>query len=663
MGQDIKVYLTYIQQQANTFVVDMILRLYLVSSLLFFITTFFFLHIRVEDALLQASMFLIFGFIPFLTRKFSDNQILISIAIYVSLIGLYLVVNFGPVSQSGLTLWGLIFILISISMMHLSAGMIVGLSCMTIGITVYYMIEQINVEVQITSGSYLARIWIIACLVYLAFEINKRYRQLFLRNLKHLIEIEDLNSELQASKAQVIEKQKALESVYEVADRNAYEDKLTGLPNRHMLYKNYPAQTTFVCTEHEMIAILLMDMDDFAEFNEIHGYEMGDKYIVKLVQDLQEALGTRRYELYRVSGDRFLLILFDLSSKDEIMDIMLAFKQLYMTNQDDLLFSLSVSATTGISFCPTDDVSLISLEHMAEIALTYGKQFHRGTYKFYSKEIMETFERRTHLEQALVNCIDNEEICAVFQPIHYGDSNKLMGFEALMRWNNAQFGHISPYEFIPYAEENLLIIDMGYWMLVKAASSIKHLNDKHSLNLSIHINVSAVQLLSPNFLNQLEQVIHVSGLAPELISLEITENRLIESLEVAIKIIEKIRLMGLKIALDDFGTGYASLHYLNRLPIDVVKIDRSFVTGIHEDDSRAVVEAMIRMFHGMDCEVVAEGVETEEQRAILKALGCNYLQGYLLSKPLDCDNLEAYVKAYVETYVETYVEAHVQESL
>lgn len=650
MNDDIKVYLREIQQEANNFVVDMIFRLYLVGSLLFFITIHFVLHADILDAVLQSLVFVVLGILPFLAKKFSRNQSLISITIYVALIGLYLDVNFGPVSQYGLTLWGMIFIILAISMLHLSVVMIIGMSSIAVIISIYYSFAYTGVAVEITTASYVARIFIVACLVYLALKINKRYRKLFLSNLKHLIEIEDLNNQLNESQSELLDKKSSLETVYQEADKNAYVDKLTGLPNRHMLYKKYSAESFFEVEAGKKVGVILIDMDDFAEFNEIHGYELGDKYINKLVKDLKSALGRKRYELYRVGGDRFMLILFDILTRDEIMDSMLMFKQLYISNQVDLFFSLTVGATIGISICPDDDASLVSLEHMADIALTYGKLFHRGTYKFYSKEIMESFERRTHLEQALVNCIENEEICAVFQPIHYGQSNQLMGFEALMRWNNTQYGSVSPYEFIPYAEENLQIIEMGHWMLKKAAEKINELNHQYGCNLSIHVNVSAVQLLSPNFLKQLELVIHDSGLNPQLISLEITENRLIDSLEVAVKIIEKIRDLGVKIALDDFGTGYASLHYLNRLPIDVVKIDKSFITDIESGNGKAIVEAMIQMSHNMNREVVAEGVETDEQRDILNQLACNYLQGYLLAKPLECEKLGTYIEKHLKEH-------------
>ena len=389
----------------------------------------------------------------------------------------------------------------------------------------------------------------------------------------------------------------------------------------------------------------MIDLNGFKQINEALGFHVGDQLLLNVSMRLKKILSPEDHAS-RIDGDEFVLLLTgeqQRSSVDRRMDQLLQLlSQSYEIKAADKLDkpnSISIDARIGISFFPTDGSNLNHLLRSAELALNSSDDRSEPEYHYFNPAQQAAVEHRRRLEDDLRHAINANELHLVFQPIIDINAGKMVGAEALLRWQHPEQGMISPEIFIPLAEQIGLINQIGLLVLDEAC---RHVADwqRNGMDIYVSVNVSAKQI--PNGLTPLvvQQTLEHYKLPPSAIIIEITEGLLMANIAVAQTWIESIRALGLRIYLDDFGTGYSSLSYLKRFPMDTVKIDQSFIRDLHEDKSdRALVAAIINMASGLGLNVVAEGVEDEQQLAILREMGCACIQGYYFSRPVKGEEL------------------------
>lgn len=417
----------------------------------------------------------------------------------------------------------------------------------------------------------------------------------------------------------------------------AYHDELTHLPNRS-LFEDRFLQTTFQTPENQVIATSLLCIDRFNNIRDTLGHEYGNRILIELAERLEKHLG-RGSTAARFDGDEFA-ILMSRSNMGGILDttetilreVRLPF---YISGQE-----IFITASVGISVFRDDGRDVQTLLKNAGAALSQAREDGGNNYKFYTCEMNLRAQRRLSLECDLRRAIERSEFIVYYQPKIDTASRNIVGTEALVRWQHPTLGLVSPNDFVPTAEETGLIVPIGEWVLRAACTQTKLWHDE-GYPLHVAVNLSAIQFQENDLAGMITAIIEESGLDPHFLNLEVTETCIMENSAGAFETLSRLRELGVKISIDDFGTGYSSLGYLKSLPIDVLKIDRSFIRDLTSNpDDSAMVSAILTLAHNLNLEVVAEGVETEEQLAVLKTMKCNEWQGYLCSQPIMADSLK-----------------------
>ncbi len=422
-----------------------------------------------------------------------------------------------------------------------------------------------------------------------------------------------------------IESQKRIEEL-------VYRDDLTHLPNRRMLYDHLSSCIEEAADRAQTIAVMFLDLDRFKQINDVYGHRVGDHFLKKVARRTQSCL-TSNDLLARQSGDEFVIVLTE-TSEDEVRnvakEIIQAIAEPFFIDNLELYTSTSV----GISLYPKDGTDADTLLKHADTAMYEAKKEGGNQYSFFTNELDQVISRKMMIETGLRKAIEREELEVYYQPQVNVATQKVIGFEALVRWNHPVLGLVSPGEFIPLAEEANLIIPMGEWILREACLKFKEwVDDDHTLT-HISVNISAIQFKQPNFPDIVKATLKETNLDPSYLELELTESSVQEP-ERAIPTMHRLKMMGVKLSLDDFGTGYSSLSYLKDFPLDTLKIDRSFTQAIHENQrDKAVVETIVHMALKLGLNVIAEGIETPEQLNKIIESKCHEYQGYLCSPPL-----------------------------
>ena len=418
----------------------------------------------------------------------------------------------------------------------------------------------------------------------------------------------------------------------------AYHDPLTGLPNRRALLERLGQELSGAVRGRDSGAILLLDIDNFKITNDSLGHACGDELLQELSRRLQACVG--RHMVARISGDEFIVLLEDVADIAQIeayarsiMDV--AGKPFSLCGQ-----RIFCSVSIGIVRYPTDGADADELFRDADTALHAVKNAGKNSWRFFDSSMREAIYRRMQLEHSLREALERQELSLVYQPVVELGTKKIVGFESLLRWHSSEYGVVAPQAFIPVAEETGWIVPIGQWALKQACRFAAKLKHSGYENLFIAVNLSVRQLVQENFVAVVEAVLSEANLPPESLELEITESVLMESFDMNLQKLRDLRDTGVKLALDDFGTGYSSLTYLKNLPINKVKIDKSFVDDIAGDAvNSAILRSIVQMSHRLGMTVVAEGVETEEQRHELIGQGCDMMQGYLFSRPVDAERI------------------------
>lgn len=417
-----------------------------------------------------------------------------------------------------------------------------------------------------------------------------------------------------------------------------YIDDLTGLPNRK---ERIATITDLISGENKIPAfsLLMFDLDNFKRINDTLGHKIGDLMIQEIVHNLKKFI-TEPATFGRIGGDEFLIILPEAISETEIetyaMEVSKIISEPFYYQDKDY----RMSASFGIARYPKDSENPAKLMSQVDIALFRAKAQGKNKIEFFDAAMQTTLETQANLDRNLSTAIEKDELYMEFQPQYYISDKKLRGFEVLARWTSPSLGRITPQDFIPLAEENGLIVSIGKWLIKKACYNYSRLISSYEEHPMLAVNISVVQFRDPDFLEFVKNTIRETGINTKYVEFEITESVCIQSPEVARHIISELKNMGITIALDDFGSGYSSLSYLRSLPLDVVKIDKSFIDMIGKiPDEKNIVKSIVEMAHKLDLEVIAEGIENEKQFNYLKEVGCDVVQGNLLGKPAPLEAL------------------------
>ena len=426
--------------------------------------------------------------------------------------------------------------------------------------------------------------------------------------------------------------------------RMSQYDFLTGLPNRQQLQQNLDQVIEDAGRRQRRVAVLCVGLDDFKDINEQFGYQTGDQLLLALSDRLRSHSG-RLGALARLGGDQFALVQADIEQPYEAAELAQIILDNLETPFDLGRQEVRLRATIGITLFPEDGDSTEELLQKAEQTMTLAKSRSRNRYQFYIASVDSEMRRRRELEKELRDALSRDEMFLVFQPqIDYRD-HRVVGVEALIRWQHPQHGFVPPDLFIPLAEQNGTIIAIGEWVLDSACRQLREWHDQGFTELRMAVNLSAAQLHHNELPRMVSNLLQVYRLPPRCLELEVTETGLMEDISAAAQNLLSLRRAGALIAIDDFGTGYSSLSYLKNLPLDKMKIDKSFVQDMLDDeDDATIVRAIIQLGKSLGMQVIAEGVETTEQEAYIIAQGCNEGQGYLYSKPLPARELSTYLK-------------------
>jgi len=417
-------------------------------------------------------------------------------------------------------------------------------------------------------------------------------------------------------------------------------DLLTGLPNRLLFNDRLEQAIPRARRSGHILAVLLIDMDRFKNINETLGFDCGDH----MLQAVGERLLTSTRDgdtVARLGDDEFAVILEDVKLQEDVSKIvekiLHSLSKAYYIDDHELFITTSI----GVSLYPNDADHPQLLVQNADVAIHHAKESGSNKYRYYEAKMNEQSLYRLNLESSLRKALEREEFFLLYQPQIDLVTKEITGFEALLRWNHPELGTVSPIEFIPLLEETGMIQEVGRWILRKACHACKSWQDNNLGEISIAVNLSPVQFEGSKIATVVKNILNETELSANYLELELTEGTIMRNAEQAAITLTKLNKMGVAIAIDDFGTGYSSLSYLQKFPLNTLKIDRSFVNDIEADNGDAsIVSAIISMAHSLGLTVVAEGVETIEQLELLRERDCEYVQGFLFSKPIPDSEVE-----------------------
>jgi diguanylate cyclase (GGDEF)-like protein len=480
--------------------------------------------------------------------------------------------------------------------------------------------------------------------------IQASHEQLENRVTERTLELKSANSKLILEIAERKSIEKELLISKEHMARLAHYDSITTLPNRIFFNEILNKTISHAHRHHKSLAVLFVDLDRFKNINDALGHSIGDLVLKEIAVRFSAVLRAGDI-LARLGGDEFIILLNDISHAKFASIVA---KKLLKTCVEPVKVDhheFFVSVSIGICIFPDDGTSLEDLQRNADMAMYKAKRSGGGVFQYYTKEMNEQAHEHIQLEETLHKALDNNEFVLYYQPKMNLKNGKICGAEALIRWNNPESGIVNPSTFIPLAEETGLIIPIGEWVLREACKTNKKWQDQGYQPIVMSVNLSARQFRDQDLAKVVANILKETGMDPIYLNLEITETTMMDNMDTAIKLLNDIKQMGVEISVDDFGTGYTSISHLRRLPIDVLKIDQSFIKGIPENQNDiAIINATIAMAHNLGMQVIAEGVETLEQLQYLAKNDCDAIQGYFISRPLPEKKMKLqFLHANIET--------------
>jgi diguanylate cyclase (GGDEF)-like protein/PAS domain S-box-containing protein len=420
----------------------------------------------------------------------------------------------------------------------------------------------------------------------------------------------------------------------------AYHDALTGLPNRLLVQDRFEQAMAQAERSNTRVALVYLDLDNFKSINDTLGHAAGDEFLKEAARRLRACVRDSD-TISRQGGDEFLLVLRDLPDTEIVSAIVIKVMERLQEPVHLDGHELSSSASLGVAIGPDDGRDFETLRKKADLAMYRSKEAGRNTYHFFDPTMDAEAGEHLLMRNGLRRGLERQEFVLHYQPQYSLGTGALIGLEALIRWQHPELGLIAPERFISAAEESGLVVPMGDWVLQEACKQAMRWRQAGLPAMPLAVNLSAIQFKRGNVEQSVERALKDSGMAAELLELELTESILIQNVEGVLTSVRRLKQLGVKLAIDDFGTGYSSLSYLKRLDIDKLKIDQSFVRDLASDpDDAAIVRAIIEMAHSLNLTTIAEGVENEDMRRRLQAFGCDAAQGYLYSCPVPAEDIE-----------------------
>ncbi len=471
--------------------------------------------------------------------------------------------------------------------------------------------------------------------------------------------------EIKHLKTRVLELEKVASNFSSELEYAQSHDVLTGLPNQ-VLFCDRIQQVIERSYRHDQLAaVIVIDIDKFSEINTTLGRYNGDRLLQLFAEQLKGVFRKQdsisRLDISRFGADEFAVLLTDISQQEEVSWVVKRLLDAAKSSYEIDGHTIHLSIKIGVSVYPTDASSVDELLNHSLTAKKYCKSKNNiSSYQFFDSQIQQLSVNYLRLEKEIRIAIEQEQWVLLFQPKMNIHSGAIIGAEALLRWQHPERGLVGPFEFIEFAEQRKLIIPIGDWVINEACKQIKNLIDKGFDDCKIGINLSTVQLMEADIVTKIFNALDQYDIPPKQFEIEVTESTLIENIQVASESLKRLNARGINISIDDFGTGYSSLSYLKNLPINNLKIDRSFIMDIcHNHNDEQIVKTIISMAHSLDLKVVAEGVEDNQQMELLHRYGCDEIQGYLLSKPVDALTLEKIIsspQSLVDNYSSSYQE-------
>ncbi|HZF71083.1 putative bifunctional diguanylate cyclase/phosphodiesterase [Sulfuricurvum sp.] len=434
------------------------------------------------------------------------------------------------------------------------------------------------------------------------------------------------------------DKQKILVQQRDTLDYSAHYDSLTGIPNRLHFVEKLKQLIERNNKTAEPFAVWFIDLDRFKEINDSFGHSIGDGVLQEVAKRLENAIG--KESVARFGGDEFAIIVENAQHKSDSEVIIKRFLDMLDVPMDVEGYEIFITCSAGASFFPNEAQSAEELLRNADSAMYQAKNEGKNTYQFYTEEMTKRVLERITLENSLRKALSSNEFVLYYQPQVDMSNEKIIGFEALIRWNNPEFGIISPIKFIPIAEDTGLIIEIGEWVIEEASRQMMEWKNEGFNPGYIAVNISGKQLIHGNLEKIIPNILKRNSCPPALIELELTESIIMNNPEYSKNILAQLAESGFKLAIDDFGTGYSSLAYLKNLPINKLKIDKSFVDNLPEDQADCeIVKSIIHLAKGLKLKIVAEGIETKKQGQFILKEGCRVAQGYYYFKPLPAEEV------------------------
>ena len=495
-----------------------------------------------------------------------------------------------------------------------------------------------NHETQAIPGIILpiSTIVIVSIISFYGRRLNHQIKQVKMQRqeIQTLYEtVAEAKNELVVRNNQLLEYNQILEENESRMQHLSNFDLLTELPNRATILGRLDLLINIMADKKLSFSFIFIDIDNFGSINEDVGHRIGDMLLQSFSLRLGMLIHTEDM-IGRLGSDEYALVIQRQMSEQELFSYI---ESIRVSLQD--VFPIegneySLTASFGVSIFPSDGVDAEELLQCANVAMLKAKENGKNCVQFFRRDMRLEIEQKIIYQKRLINSIKNNELFLVYQPQFTPDKKRLRGLEALVRWNSAKFGVVSPVQFIPIAEEAGYIIPMGEWILRSACKKAVEIEERYHKGIIISVNISSVQLMAPNFISMVSSVLKETNCEGRLLEFEVTESVMISSLDIAVSLLKEIKTMGIRVALDDFGTGYSSFRYIQLLPIDTLKIDKSFIDSIEYQDTQSLlVAAIITLVHQLNLEVVAEGVDSEKKVVFLTKASCDYLQGHLWGMP------------------------------
>ncbi|MFT8317568.1 MAG: bifunctional diguanylate cyclase/phosphodiesterase [Sporolactobacillus sp.] len=580
--------------------------------------------------MLLSSLFIQLVALLNIKRKFQIHIISI-------LSGMIVLLNVIPNhSMFGSLSWLILFIMMLITVTRMDKVMFFYVSICAIIINSFTYSGEITVLHEIGLVNYLTQCLLLLVTLVVGLIENRIYANLVKNDLGRIQALKRKNKALQQANDRIKEEENKLSYL-------SNYDPLTRLPNRRMFMERLESLCR-KCTGE--FAVVFIDLDNFKRINDTMGHYVGDLYLSEVGRRLNSKIREGDI-LGRLGGDEFALIACHYYGRQDLFDYVSAIKDCFNHRFTFGKYETRSTSSFGISLYPNDAQDAIELLKTADMALYEIKGIGKNNVVFFNHYMKEKLLFNTQTEQDLTEALNKKELYLNYQPLFRLDNNHISGFEALLRWKKENGEVVEPLKFIPIAEKMGLIEAIGIWVLRCACRKINELKKRYQTDFTIAVNVSTVQMKNPLFIEHVAKVIHSEKIDASLIEMEITESVFIDDIDRVISTIRSLKDLGIRMVLDDFGSGYSSLNYLKQLPIDALKIDKSFTDGLNGiGKDQKIIASLIELMHNMNISVVTEGVEKENQLAYLKKHACDKVQGFLLSMPLSETEMEDFIQKH-----------------